>query len=420
MPTITGDLRLVTDKAATISAVWIRSEKIRTDGAKVVLSHNDVVPVENGRFTVNVQPGPAVVIPVATATPDRPIKILVTDSTTTLAQAIDAAGTFTDDERDRIVQLAQTVTRAVSQAQAAATQAQQTLTQATATATSTRRGLIRLAGDLSGTADNPTVPGKLNTSEVATTATADKVVRRVAGGQISLPSATPATDQATSRSYVETLLASYAKAATLSNYVPKSDASTAATAGKIPIRYYGGQIQVPNTPTDPAHAASKSYVDAQRDTRAPVTHSHTKAQITGLTTDLANLTAAVDRKLNLTDVDHAVSPSKVVRRTSQSYIEVPLNPWHANHAMPKGYFDTIETSFDSGRIRARKSGNVIVITGDDVRDVSQVTLPTNMRPTHSTPFTYSTQYNSGRGYVTTVGKITGVTTGGSFNITYII
>ena len=149
MPTISGDLRLVTEKAANITSVWIRSEKIRTAGSKVILPVNDVVPVTEGRFSANIQTGPAVVVPVTASTPEAPIEIMVTDSTTTLAQAIDAAGTFTDDERDRIVQLAQTVTRAVSQAQAAATQAQQTLTQATATATSTRRGLIRLSGDLS-------------------------------------------------------------------------------------------------------------------------------------------------------------------------------------------------------------------------------------------------------------------------------
>lgn len=70
-----------------------------------------------------------------------------------------------------------------------------------------------------------------------------------------------------------------------------TDLDTAATADKVVKRLNTGQINVPATPTATGHAASKSYVDTQDGLRAPLSHTHAIADVTGLQ-------AALDAKVS--------------------------------------------------------------------------------------------------------------------------
>lgn len=79
------------------------------------------------------------------------------------------------------------------------------------TATGSSAGGVKLAGDLSGTWDAPTVPGladKLDKQPVSESVTAGSLVQRTEGGQVK--AATPqAADDATTKAYVDGILPEY-------------------------------------------------------------------------------------------------------------------------------------------------------------------------------------------------------------------
>lgn len=255
MPTITGDLKLVTQIPAGATHLHIHAPQTRVTGSTVILTDPDIIQVKpDGTFTTTIEPGEAICIPAYSGTMGLPIPILVKPETTTFAEAVRNAGNLTADERDSVIDMyheivasqqaaAAAASRAGAKATEAATHAQAAAKSATEAAaaippaTATTQGKIRLAGDLTGDADNP------------------KII--TAGNSAWSVNAEPGSVK---EGFVKT----------------KSD----------------GQIHIhPGLITQSWHAASKGYVDNQINTRAPVDHIHNLSAISGVpnkATDLVN------------------------------------------------------------------------------------------------------------------------------------
>lgn len=252
MPTITGDLRLVTQIPAGATHLHIHAPQTRVTGSTVILTDPDIIQVKpDGTFTTTIEPGEAICIPAYSGTMGLPIPILVKPETTTFAEAVRNAGNLTAGERDSVINMYHEIvasqqaayaaasragakaTEAAAHAQAAAKSAQ-TAADATPPATAATQGKIRLAGDLTGTADNP------------------KII--TAGNSAWSVNAEPGSVK---EGFVKT----------------KSD----------------GQIHIhPGLITQSWHAASKGYVDNQINTRAPSQHTHRFQELQGLPTTFIN------------------------------------------------------------------------------------------------------------------------------------
>lgn len=174
MPTITGDLRLITNQPAAVTALQIHAPEARTSAGTVILPAPAVVPVTGGKFTADIELGAAVCIPDYSGVLGEPIHIAIRPGTTTFAEALDNGRDLTPAERDRVVELYQKMIATGDAAKAAVAKAEQSATQAAQAAaaakesaghaasgvppaTATVQGKIQLAGDLVGTADSPRI-----------------------------------------------------------------------------------------------------------------------------------------------------------------------------------------------------------------------------------------------------------------------
>lgn len=167
MPTITGDLRLITNQPAAVTALQIHAPEARTSAGTVILPAPAIVPVTGGKFTADIELGAAVCIPDYSGTLGEPIHIAIRLGTATFAEALENGSDLTPDERDRVVELYQKMITAGDAAKAAVAKAEQSAAAAKESAehaasgvppaTATVQGKIQLAGDLTGTADSPRV-----------------------------------------------------------------------------------------------------------------------------------------------------------------------------------------------------------------------------------------------------------------------
>ena len=92
MTTVTGKLTRVTSEPSAVTQVWVRAADDRVAGADVVLSERGLVPVSNGTVTMNLQPGPAVMVLVHHGRTTKSIPLYVAPSgTQTLGNAVQQA-----------------------------------------------------------------------------------------------------------------------------------------------------------------------------------------------------------------------------------------------------------------------------------------------------------------------------------------
>ena len=92
MTTVTGKLTRVTSEPSAVTQVWVRAADDRVAGADVVLSERGLVPVNNGTVTMNLQPGPAVMVLTHHNRTTKSIPLYVAPSgTQTLGNAVQQA-----------------------------------------------------------------------------------------------------------------------------------------------------------------------------------------------------------------------------------------------------------------------------------------------------------------------------------------
>lgn len=115
MPKLKGSLKNITDKPSTIREVLLRATHTRTNGKTITTSEPVRVKVsESGDFTETLAPGAAVLVLVGADFMAREsIPLLVAEGMTTIAEAMEAAETFTPDVHDRLAELAADVARGV-------------------------------------------------------------------------------------------------------------------------------------------------------------------------------------------------------------------------------------------------------------------------------------------------------------------
>lgn len=91
MPTVSGPLKLVTDRPALVTEVWVRSQESRPYGSGLLTDFNDVVPVTNGQVSFTAVPGAAVLVLVQPSGPQEFVPIIVGEGASqTLAEVVQA------------------------------------------------------------------------------------------------------------------------------------------------------------------------------------------------------------------------------------------------------------------------------------------------------------------------------------------
>lgn len=92
MTVVSGSLSLVTSKPSTVTRIWVCAEEDRVAGADVILDEKDTVPVVKGAVTMNLQPGPAVMVLVHNGRTTKNIPLFVAPSgAQTLGNAVQQA-----------------------------------------------------------------------------------------------------------------------------------------------------------------------------------------------------------------------------------------------------------------------------------------------------------------------------------------
>ncbi|MHC9695137.1 hypothetical protein ACQXYF_09675, partial [Corynebacterium diphtheriae] len=115
MPKLTGKLKTITEYPSAVREVLLRAPRTRTAGKAVIVDEPVRITVdEHGEFTADIAPGAAVLVLVGADFMAREsIPLLVAEGMTTIAEAMEAAETFTPDVHDRLAELAAEVARGV-------------------------------------------------------------------------------------------------------------------------------------------------------------------------------------------------------------------------------------------------------------------------------------------------------------------
>lgn len=115
MTTVTGKLTRVTSEPSAVTQVWVRAADDRVAGANVVLSERGLVPVNNGTVTMNLQPGPAVMVIVHHGRTTKSIPLYVAPSgTQTLGNAVQQGLVMDGKEWDQVESLMRQVSAQVA------------------------------------------------------------------------------------------------------------------------------------------------------------------------------------------------------------------------------------------------------------------------------------------------------------------
>lgn len=126
MPTVTGNLTVVTSAAADVKEVLVRATRVRPSGSGMVVDDEVRVATPGGRFSANLVAGPAVVLLEPDGASPRAVPILVaaSPSSQSLEAVMRAAELSKGTTRDALEELAAAVGAEVTKAQSAATRAE--------------------------------------------------------------------------------------------------------------------------------------------------------------------------------------------------------------------------------------------------------------------------------------------------------
>lgn len=108
MPTISGELKFVTDRPIdTISEVWVRARETYGHGDGLVVSRNDRVPVDDGVVSFTALPGAAVLVLIQHGMPVETLPIIISDMPTqSLRLVVQAAQVASDAQVSVLEELA--------------------------------------------------------------------------------------------------------------------------------------------------------------------------------------------------------------------------------------------------------------------------------------------------------------------------
>lgn len=325
MPIITGDLILVTAKAASVDELWVRAPEPRADGSRVIMDTLDVIPVRAGRASFSCLPGPAVVTLVGSGRVVKKFPILVPEGEQAqLSAVIVAAKAAFSASRNELEQLAQQAAGAVSRASGYADAA--------------RRDAEKAAQAVVGKADIRHVHVSADISDGVSSPTAN----RAEGGKVwllggdGMPSvgANPTSGtHVVRKSYVDSGFA----AKTHTHTIEQISGLDTALAGK-----------------------------------ANASHSHTLSSIT----DAPNTHTSV------------ATPGALMSRDSAGRAEVAV-PTSGNQVANKSYVDSEvaeatsvagPTTLDDGRIKAYRAGKIVFVSVTGAGQGNKGTLPVGYRP----------------------------------------
>lgn len=229
-----------------------------------------------------------------------------------VAEELDDKVTAAQQAREGAETAATNANTDADRAEQAANSAAEVVASGIPDATTTIKGKLKLAGDLAGNADAPTVPGLAN--KVPVTTTANRIYGTGTNGE----------------NYAYTL------------------AGTSATANSVAYRTSGGVLHV-GTPTADAHAATKKYVD---DAATNKVTTNTDQTITGDKTfatapTVGGVPVVLNDDTRLAGVTNATSTTgsdttadKIVKTWTDGYVHVNGTPTAGTHATPKSYVDS--------------------------------------------------------------------------------
>ncbi|WP_165242155.1 hypothetical protein [Corynebacterium lizhenjunii] len=207
MPVVSGDLSLVTTRAARVSEVWVRAPRVRTYGRGVVVTSQDRVEVTNGQVRFDVLAGPAVMVLVEAGRPVESIPIVVgTGAQQSLADVVEAGLVADDATAGAIEKLAADAVGSVREALAAKTAAEAARNRAE-TAATTAGNHAATARTQATTATNQATTATTRAQE-ATTAAATATTQATAARNSATTATAAATRAETARTRAEQIATS--------------------------------------------------------------------------------------------------------------------------------------------------------------------------------------------------------------------
>ena len=371
MPTITGDLRLITNQPAAVTALQIHAPEARTSAGIVILPAPAIVPVTGGKFTADIELGVAVCIPDYSGTLGEPIHIAIRPGTATFAEALENGRDLTPAERDRVVEMYQKMITAGDAAKAAVAKAEQSATQAAQSAaaakesaehaasgvppaTATVQGKIQLAGDLTGTADSPrVVTAGVNWYSVA--ANRQGFVKTQPSGVLTIADdAIRNVTAAVNKGYVDEIIGHH------THTTDQVKGLDAALAGKAPASHTHPTSQI-------------TGLDAALAGKAATSHKHTQADIT-----------------DLPQITDNTNGNTLPIRDPWGHITA-ADPSYRDQVATKGYIDAeleklnqIKTEIVlQNSSSAKKIGRIVCLYVNINSAGAQGTLPPAFRPTNA-------------------------------------
>ena len=277
MPIITGDLTVVTDKAATVDELWVRAPELRTNGTRVIVDTPDVIPIRAGRVSFSCLPGHAVVTLIGSGRVVKKFPILVPEGESAQLSAVimAAKAVFSASQRE-LEQLAQQAAGAVSQAAGYAEAAHQEANKVAASLSSKADSShTHVSSDVRDGVTSPTV-NATNRGKVwvlGSDGMPSVGVNPTSGTHVVRKSYVDSGFAAKTHTHtiehvvgLDTILSGKANAShshTLASITDAPNAHTStATPSSLMSRDQAGRVEVA-TPTSGNQAANKAYVDSE-------------------------------------------------------------------------------------------------------------------------------------------------------------
>ena len=314
MPTISGELNIVSSRAAHVNEIWVRAPHVRTSAGGVVVTQNDRFPVKNGKVEFTCLAGPAILSLVSDGGAVDTIPIVVGESSSqTLRQVVAAAQVADEATRSEIEKLAAQAVHLIDTSTESATRAESARDRAETAASGAAQSAKK-------SANSATDSGKSAKSASDSASAAKK-------------SAGDASSSATAAKTAETKASSQATEAAKSATAAKKDADRAAGVADS-TSWKGDQLTV-NGKTSP-------HLTGPPGDRGPAGESGKWTDLTGVPTkfppeshkhQVADIT-------DLPTIEKNAKPSTLVQRWNDGTLSVPSNPGSSdNSAASKWYVD---------------------------------------------------------------------------------